>query len=273
MRLLASANLPRRWPLLGLAALLLLALAALLFGPGAALSQNGPSVTGVAVSSSPSSGGTYVIGDTIQVTLTFNEEVEVTGSPRLKIDMDPAEWGEKWAGYEGGSGSASLTFTHAVVEPNYSIPGIAVLADSLDLNGGSIKSASDDGGADLSHTGLGHDPDHRVNWRLSSAEVPWVVGTAVSSSPASGDTYGLDETIRVRLTFNRTVNVTGAPRLKIDMDPAEWGEKWAGYESGGGSARPDLCPHRCRTQHINPRHRRAGEHAGVERRRRQVGLV
>ena len=102
----------------------------------------------------------------------------------------------------GGSGSASLTFTHAVVEPNYSIPGIAVLADSLELNGGSIKSASDDGGADLSHTGLGHDPEHRVNWRLSSAEVPWVVKAAVSSSPASGDTYGLDETIRVRLTFN-----------------------------------------------------------------------
>ena len=209
MRLLASANLPRRWPLLGLAALLVLALAALLFGPGAALSQNGPSVTGVAVSSSPTSGGTYVIGDTIQVTLTFSEEVEVTGTPRLKIDMDPSEWGEKWAGYEGGSGSASLTFTHAVVEPNYSAPGIAVLADSLEVNGGSIKSASDDGGADLSHTGLGHDPNHRVNWRLSSAEVPWVVKAAISSSPASGDTYGLDETIRVRLTFNRTLNVTG----------------------------------------------------------------
>ena len=80
-----------------------LALAALLLGPGAALSQNGPSVTGVAVSSSPSSGGTYVIGDTIRVTLTFNEKVNVTGTPRLKIDMDPAEWGEKWAGYEGAA--------------------------------------------------------------------------------------------------------------------------------------------------------------------------
>ena len=150
--------------------------------------------------------------------------------------MDPAEWGEKWAAYEGGSGTDSLAFTHAVVEPNYSISGIAVMADSLELNGGAIKSASDDGGADLSHTGLGHDPDHRVNWRLSSAEVPWVVEAAVSSSPASDDTYGLDETIRVRLTFNRAVNVTGTPRLKIDLDPAEWGEKWAGYETGGGTA-------------------------------------
>ena len=236
MRLPALALFPRRWPQFGLAALLLLALAVLLLGPGAALSQNGPSVTGVVVSSSPASGGTYIIGDTIRLTLTFSENVDVTGSPRLKIDMDPADWGEKWAAYEGGSGTDSLTFTHAVVEPNYSIQGIAVLEDSLELNGGTIKSAaSSETNADLSHTGRPHDPDHRVNWRLSSAEVPWVVKAAVSSAPASGDTYGLDETIRVALTFNRTVNVTGGPRLKIDMDPADWGEKWAGYDSGGGT--------------------------------------
>ena len=170
MRLPALSPFPRRWPLLSLAVLLVLALAALLFGPGAALSQNGPSVTGVTVSSSPTSGGTYIIGDTIRVALTFSENVDVTGSPRLKIDMDPADWGEKWAGYEGGSGTASLTFTHAVVEPNFSIQGVAVLADSLDLNGGTIKSASSDTNADLSHTRLDHNPDHRVNWRLSSAE-------------------------------------------------------------------------------------------------------
>ena len=237
MRLPALALFPRRWPKFGLAALLLLALAVLLLGPGAALSQNGPSVTGVAVSSSPASGGTYIGGDTIRITLTFSENVDVTGTPRLKIDMDPAEWGEKWAAYEGGSGTDTLTFTHTVAEPNISTRGIAVLADTLDLNGGTIKSAaSSETNADLSHTGRPHDANHRVNWRLSSAEVPWVVKAAVSSAPASGDTYGLDETIRVTLTFNRTVEVTGSPRLKIDMDPAEWGEKWAGYESGGGTA-------------------------------------
>ena len=236
MRLSAFTPFPRLWPLLGLAALPLLALAALLLGPGAALSQNAPSVTGVEVSSSPASGGAYVIGDTIQVTLTFSEDVNVTGSPRLKIDMDLAAWGEKWAAYEGGSGSASLTFTHTVVQPNYSTQGIAVLADSLELNGGTIRSASSDTSADLSHTRLNHNPDHRVNWRLSSAEIPWVTRAEVSSTPASGDTYGLDETIRVTLAFNRAVNATGTPRLKIDMDPADSGEKWAAYESGDGEA-------------------------------------
>ena len=77
--------------------------------------------------------------------------MNVTGSPQLKIDMDPADWGEKQAAYESGSGTASLTFTHTVVEPNYSTQGIAVLENSLELNGGSIKSAASDTDAELSH--------------------------------------------------------------------------------------------------------------------------
>ena len=60
-------------------------------------------MTGVAVTSTPASSDTYAQGETIRVTLTFSEAVEVTGAPRLKIDMDPADWGEKWAVYDSGS--------------------------------------------------------------------------------------------------------------------------------------------------------------------------
>ena len=120
-------------------------------------------MTGVRVSSAPASGDTYLLGETIRITLTFSEEVEVAGSPQLAIDMDPAEWGTKWAGYEGGGGTASLTFTHTVVEPNYSSQGIAVLADTLELNGGTIRSGSND--AILSHTGLAHNSEHKVDWQ------------------------------------------------------------------------------------------------------------
>ena len=44
--------------------------------------------------------------------------------------------------FASGSGTATLTFTHTVVEPNYSTQGIAVLANSLALNGGTIRSSS-----------------------------------------------------------------------------------------------------------------------------------
>ena len=124
-----------------------------------------PSVTGVEVSSSPTSEDTYLLGETIQVTLTFSEKVTVTGAPRLRIDMDPAHWGEKPASYDSGSGTADITFTHTVVEPNYSTRGIAVLANSLELNGGTIRSSATQADADLSHIRLEHNASHKVDWQ------------------------------------------------------------------------------------------------------------
>ena len=97
--------------------------------------------------------------------MTFSEAVEVTGSPRLKIDMDPADWDEKWAQYESGSGTSSLIFAHQVVEPNLSTQGIAVLANTLELNGGAISTTATQEDAVLSHEGLPHDPAHKVDWR------------------------------------------------------------------------------------------------------------
>ena len=42
---------------------------------------------------------------------------------------------------------------------------VAVLANTLELNGGSIKSTATEADADLSHTGLGHVANHKVEWR------------------------------------------------------------------------------------------------------------
>ena len=190
------------------------------------------SVIGVSVSSSPASGDTYALGETIRVTLTFDEAVTVTGAPRLTIDMDPAHWGEKLGTYEGGSGTGSLVFAYQVVQPNLSTQGIAVPANSLALGDGAIRSTATGTAADLSHAGLGHDAAHKVDWRSGLASVTAV---RVSSTPASGDTYLHGETIRVTVAFDKAVTVTGAPRLKIDMDRAYWGEKLATYEGGSGT--------------------------------------
>ena len=136
-----------------------------------------PTVSGVAVTSEAGDDDTYLLGDTIRITLTFSEAVNVTGSPRLKIDMDPADWGEKLAGYASGGGTTRLTFAHEVVEPNYSSQGIAVLENSLELNGGSIQSAASDTDADLSHVGLAHDPSHKVDWQRTQPNRAPVVNT------------------------------------------------------------------------------------------------
>ena len=191
-----------------------------------------PAVTAVAVASDPGNDDTYGMNDVISIRVTFSEVVDVNGSPRIKIKMDP-NYGEKWAAYQGGSGTASLTFTHTVVEPNISTQGVAVLANTLELNGGDIESAASDTDADLSHDGLGHDSEHKVDWR---SPTPAVHAVSIISDPGDDDTYGLDDVIQIRVTFDEEVDVTGSPRLKIDMDPAGWGEKWAAYEGGSGTA-------------------------------------
>ena len=146
------------------------------------------SVTGVSVVSDPGADKTYGIGDTIQVQVTFNQlvvDVDTSGgTPRIKIDMDPAEWGEKWASYASGSGTSALTFAHTVVEPNISTQGIAVLENSLELNGGAIRSDGED--ASLAHTGRAHDANHKVDWQRES-------DTSSDEDGATGSSTGGDE--------------------------------------------------------------------------------
>ena len=124
-----------------------------------------PDISGVALVSTPSrdtdgTPDTYVLTDRIEVQVTFDEAVTVTGTPRLKIKFDPT-FGEKWADYTSGSGTTVLTFTYTVVAGNFSSRGVAVLVDTLDLNSGTIKAGTTD--AVLNHPGLAHDPDHKVN--------------------------------------------------------------------------------------------------------------
>ncbi|MDE0052476.1 MAG: SwmB domain-containing protein [Rhodospirillales bacterium] len=212
-----------------------------------------PSVTGVAVSSDAGGDATYGLGDTIRIRLTFSKTVTVTGTPRVKIDFISATGGEQWAAYEEGSGTKTLDFAYEVAEPNVSTQGIAVLANTLELNGGTIESALTAGeNAALAHAGLGHDTNHKVDWQASpdggavgsggadsasgNGGPPSVTGVAVTSDAGADATYGFGETIRATLTFSAPVTVTGSPALKIDMDPAAWGTKQAAYEDGGGTS-------------------------------------
>ena len=213
-----------------------------------------PTVTGVSIASDPGADDTYGPGDMIRISVTFDEAVDVTGTPQLTIDMDPADWGEKQAAYHHGSGSTTLVFTYAVEEPNISTQGIAVLANSLALNGGTIVSASGSAAAGLSHDGLGHDSDHMVDWQAEpeggaigtsgpggtsgndpTPTPPTVTGVSIASDPGADDTYGPGDMIRISVTFDEAVDVTGTPQLTIDMDPADWGEKQASYAGGSGS--------------------------------------
>ena len=123
-----------------------------------------PAVTAVAITSNAGSDNTYVLGDVISVSVTFDQKVDVDvngGTPQIIIKMDPS-FGEKEANYASGSGTRTLIFNYTVVTNNVSTQGIAVLGNRLQLSGGTIQSETGQRNADLSHTGLPHDPSHKV---------------------------------------------------------------------------------------------------------------
>ena len=217
-----------------------------------------PSVSQVAITSTPAGGNTYAPDETVQVSLTFTEAVAVTGTPRLRIKLDPDD-GEQWADYSGGSGTATLTFAYTVAEPNRSTRGVAVLRDTLDLNGGTIRSVvTPQQDALRWYPGRDHDPGHMVDWRRAAPGVPWMTGVAITSDPGADGVYAGGDVIQVTATFSEAVNVDatdGTPRLKIRMAPYLWwidqdyavrradyswldldhAERWADYTGGSGT--------------------------------------
>ena len=231
MRLPNVAPIPSLRRLPALLLIVLVALSVSLSGGSPANAAGAPSVTGVEVTSDAGNDDTYALGETITITVTFSEAVVVTGTPRLRIDMDPAVWGEKIVDYAGGSGATSLTFDHTVVEPNYSTLGVAVLANSLALNGGSIRSVSSQADAGLSHDGLSHDAGHRVNWQLERpAPTPTPTPEPTpepTSEPVPGRPAGLrvaveTGSLEVSLVWD---DVAGAASYRVRWRPVKEGAK------------------------------------------------
>ena len=165
-----------------------------------------PSVSGILISSDPGSDGTYAAGDVIKVAVTFNSEVTVDttdGTPYLSITIG----GEtRTASYSStASTDTVLTFTYTVVADDDDQDGIAIDANALSLNGGTISAGGSDTDALLDHTALPDQGGHLVN------KIPKILtdGIAITSTPkAAEDTYGLGETIKISVPFDSVVVVS-----------------------------------------------------------------
>ena len=185
-----------------------------------------PFVTDVEISSDEGDDRFYSDGETILVTLTFSEAVDVTGTPRLKIDLDPADGGEKWAEYSGGSGTRELEFTYTVAEGDFSTDGVAVHRNTLELNGGAIRSASAVTVEDtrLDHAGLDHDPTHKVVTPATAAPLlvtASVTGTTLTltfSEPLGAAASLANSAFTVKKTpqggSEQTVSLSGSPVIE-----------------------------------------------------------
>ena len=154
--------------------------------------------------------GVYGIGDSIKVTATFSESVSVTGTPQLELDIgdgtgDAAE-------YESVAGSA-VVFSYTVAEGDLDDDGIAIGANKLTMNSGSIKDAADNA-ANLSHDALSAQTEHKVDGvrpTISSVSL-------VSSTGGIDGVYTAGETLTASVDFDEDVVVSGGPQLELDFE-------------------------------------------------------
>ena len=123
-----------------------------------------PAVSSVVVTSDPGDDDTYAIDDTIQVTVTFDQAVTVTGAPRIQLRVggggDAVRF--RWADYLTGTGAAVVEFTYVVLAGDFDDNGFYIAADELELNGGTIQS-SDGTDANLDYPLQGGQSGHNVD--------------------------------------------------------------------------------------------------------------
>jgi gliding motility-associated-like protein len=108
-------------------------------GVGSAYSDNyaidtyAPSITAV---SAATANGTYSLGDVIDITISFTENVTVSGTPKLRLETGAID---RDADYFKGTGTSTLTFRYTV-DVGDSNPDLDYVSTSaLILNGGSIR--------------------------------------------------------------------------------------------------------------------------------------
>ncbi len=87
----------------------------------------------------PPSNGTYKTGNTLDFTVTFNEAVTVTGTPRLPLTIGSPKVYAEYVSTE--STSTALKFRYTVANGDTDTDGIAICSP-IELNSGTIRNAS-----------------------------------------------------------------------------------------------------------------------------------
>ena len=96
-----------------------------------------PSVNYVTASTAD---GTYTVGDTVEITVQFSEEVDVTGTPQLTLETGTTN---RIVDYVSGTGTDTLSFVYTVQAGDTSADLDYLNFNALELNGGTIEDSID----------------------------------------------------------------------------------------------------------------------------------
>ncbi len=132
-------------------------------------STSDATVVSVEITSSSRASGFYLANDEVEAMVRFSREVSVTGAPRLGLKLAGST---RWADYRRSSGEA-LWFAYQVADGDLAPDGVGIGEDTLELNGGSIRS-SDMRPAELDHASVAADGRHAVDTVLPAVQRAWI---------------------------------------------------------------------------------------------------
>ena len=192
----------------------------------AALTFTVPNTTSVLVdgidleiaSVTPPADDTYILGENLDFTVTYNYAATVTGSPQIVLTVGAAT---RYATYQSGSGTTALTFRYTVGAGDLDSDGLDTVGPNLNLNGGTIQDEFGDN-ALIAFTDANY-PNKKVE-----GVVPSLISV---SAPAAG-TYYEDDLLDFTATFDEAVTITGSPRIALTIGSTT---KYAIYQGGSGS--------------------------------------
>ena len=104
-----------------------------------------PKISSVAIRS-PGTDGIYHVGQFVRVAFVFSMPVTVSGSPYVMLDA--TNIGK--TPFLDGNGTTNIMFSYTVATGDVENSGVGLIANSIVLNGGTIKSATGVN-ADLTH--------------------------------------------------------------------------------------------------------------------------
>ena len=175
-----------------------------------------PTITETAVTSSPASGDTYLRGETIEVTVTFDEAVDVTGTVLATLWFSQSTSTYRSAPYVRGSGTTELVFEYTVAEGDTDTDGLQagphILAEGGDpamgVQGGGTITRKDAStvAADLASAALFSDAAHKVD-----GSPPTVPGAPALTATANGDR-------QIDLSWTAPTNTGGSVITDYDIE-------------------------------------------------------
>ena len=175
--------------------------------------------------------GTYTVGEIINITITFDQAVDVTGTPQLTLETGTTD---RVIDYASGSGSNTLTFNYTVQAGDTSADLDYHDTAALVLNGGTINTAGDSTVADLTLATPGTANSLGANKALViNTNIPTVSSVAISSATGiQNNTLNAGDIVNITVTMSEATVVTGTPQLALNIGGTFVN---ANYASGSGS--------------------------------------